>query len=236
MLKKILSGILCAAMLFCLAACGSSGSGTSASESTIAQLDAPAEGDVMATISTTKGDITIKLFRDVAPKAVENFCTLANSGYYDDVTFHKVIQDFVIQAGDPTGTGTGGESCYGGYFEDELSTELHNFQGAVGMANSGADTNGSQFYIVCGTEVSDDVVTMMQEAGYSDDIIEAYRENGGLPQLDLRYTVFGQVVSGMNVVYEISGVKVDSDYRPVKDVKIKSITIYYYGSEDSSGS
>ena len=97
---------------------------------------------------TNMGDITIQLYPEVAPKTVENFVTLAKKGYYNGLIFHRVIKDFMIQGGDPTGTGAGGESIYGAKFEDECSQELHNFRGALSMANAGPNTNGSQFFIV----------------------------------------------------------------------------------------
>lgn len=102
----------------------------------------------IAEIETNVGVIKIRLFPDVAPKAVENFVTHAKEGYYDGQTFHRVINDFMIQGGDPTGTGMGGESIWGAPFEDEFSDYAYNFRGALSMANAGANTNGSQFFIV----------------------------------------------------------------------------------------
>jgi peptidyl-prolyl cis-trans isomerase B (cyclophilin B) len=101
-----------------------------------------------AIMHTNMGDITIQLYPEVAPKTVENFVTLAKKGYYNGLIFHRVIKDFMIQGGDPNGTGAGGESIYGAKFEDECSQELHNFRGALSMANAGPNTNGSQFFIV----------------------------------------------------------------------------------------
>ncbi len=101
-----------------------------------------------ATLHTTMGDIEIAFFPEYAPKTVENFLTHAKNGYYDGLIFHRVINDFMIQGGDPQGTGIGGESIWGEPFQDELSPQLYNFRGAISMANSGVDTNGSQFFIV----------------------------------------------------------------------------------------
>ena len=101
-----------------------------------------------AVIETSMGNITVALFPQEAPKAVENFLTHAREGYYDGLTFHRVINDFMIQGGDPNGNGTGGESIWGQPFEDEFSDGLHHFPGALSMANSGVNTNGSQFFIV----------------------------------------------------------------------------------------
>ena len=112
------------------------------------QLDLPEEGEEIAVVHTNMGDFKLRLFPDAAPKAVENFTTLAEQGYYDGIIFHRVINDFMIQGGDPTGTGMGGESIWGAPFEDEFSDYAYNFRGALSMANAGANTNGSQFFIV----------------------------------------------------------------------------------------
>ena len=120
------------------------------------QLQEAPKGNPTATLHTTMGDITVVLYPEQAPKAVENFMTLAEEGYYDGISFHRVINNFMIQGGDPTATGGGGESKWGEDFEDELSDQLHNFRGALSMANAGINTNGSQFFIVqCGDKVTD---------------------------------------------------------------------------------
>lgn len=111
------------------------------------QLDMPEHGDEIAILKTQYGDIYIRFFPDAAPKTVENFLTHAKNGYYDGLKFHRVINDFMIQGGDPNGTGSGGESIWGGSFEDEFSDHLFNIRGSLAMANSGQDTNGSQFFI-----------------------------------------------------------------------------------------
>ena len=111
------------------------------------QQEMPEEGDTVAIMHTTMGDICIRFFPEAAPKAVENFTTHAKNGYYDGVTFHRVIEDFMIQGGDPKGTGSGGESIWGSAFEDEFDKKLLNIRGSLVMANSGVNTNGSQFYI-----------------------------------------------------------------------------------------
>ena len=106
------------------------------------------KGDVIATIKTNFGSIRVKMLPEAAPKAVENFLTHARNGYYNGIIFHRVINDFMIQGGDPNGDGTGGESIWGESFKDEFTDSLCNFRGALSMANSGKDTNGSQFFIV----------------------------------------------------------------------------------------
>lgn len=111
------------------------------------QLDKPEQGEIIAVVSTSMGDFKLRFFPEAAPKAVENFQKHAEEGYYDGLTFHRVINDFMIQGGDPNGDGTGGESIWGNSFEDEFNDNLLNIRGSVSMANSGPNTNGSQFFI-----------------------------------------------------------------------------------------
>ena len=179
---------------------------------------------VQATIKTNQGDIKLQLFPDQAPKTVKNFVELAKQGYYKGVIFHRVIPDFMIQGGDPTGTGAGGESIYGQAFEDEFSEELFNFKGALSMANAGPNTNGSQFFIVTNENVPADMVGQMKAAGYPDEVIARYQE-GGTPWLDFHRTVFGQVIEGMDVAQKISQVKRDFRDRPEEDVVIEDVEI-----------
>ncbi|WP_350342233.1 peptidylprolyl isomerase [Limosilactobacillus fermentum] len=179
---------------------------------------------VQATIKTNQGDIKLQLFLDQAPKTVKNFVELAKQGYYKGVIFHRVIPDFMIQGGDPTGTGAGGESIYGQAFEDEFSEELFNFKGALSMANAGPNTNGSQFFIVTNENVPADMVGQMKAAGYPDEVIARYQE-GGTPWLDFHHTVFGQVIEGMDVAQKISQVKRDFRDRPEEDVVIEDVEI-----------
>ncbi|UNL43544.1 peptidylprolyl isomerase [Ligilactobacillus agilis] len=184
---------------------------------------AAAEGPV-ATFKTNKGDFAIKLFPKQAPKTVENFLGLVAKNYYDGIIFHRVIKDFMIQGGDPTGTGMGGQSLWGAPFEDEFSNELFNIRGALSMANAGPATNGSQFFIVQNQNMPAQMEEQMVAAGYPKEIIEAYRQ-GGTPWLDHRHTVFGQVVSGMEIVDEIANVETGIQDKPVEDVVIKTIEI-----------
>ncbi|MBG9982218.1 peptidylprolyl isomerase [Aerococcaceae bacterium DSM 111020] len=181
--------------------------------------------DTKVTLHTNKGDIALALFEEEAPLAVKNFIELAEKGYYDGVIFHRVIKDFMIQGGDPSGTGMGGESIYGESFADEFSPELFNLYGALSMANAGPNTNGSQFFIVTAKEVPAQMMDQMAPAGYPEPIIEAYRENGGTPWLDHRHTVFGHVVSGMETVEAIQEVSVNASDKPTEDVVIESITV-----------
>lgn len=179
---------------------------------------------------TSEGDITIKLFPKYAPLAVENFLTHAKEGYYNGVLFHRVISDFMIQSGDPKGDGTGGESIWknkdksidsGNGFKNEISPYLYNIRGAVAMANAGADTNGSQFFI---NQNTDDQSQKLSSSSYPEPIIGAYAK-GGNPSLDGNYTVFGQVIDGMDVVDKIAQTATDDNDKPTTDVTITSIDI-----------
>lgn len=184
-----------------------------------------ANNEKVATLKTTMGDLKIKLFPEVAPKAVENFVKLAESGYYNGIIFHRVIPDFMIQGGDPTGTGMGGESVWGSAFEDEFSDKAYNLKGALSMANAGPGTNGSQFFIVSASQTPANMVGQLEAAGYPAEIVEAYKENGGTPWLDNRHTVFGHVIEGMDVVDAIQSVKRGPQDKPVNDIVIESIEL-----------
>ncbi|KRL81515.1 peptidylprolyl isomerase [Ligilactobacillus equi] len=188
------------------------------------QLDLENVSGPVAEIKTNYGMITVQLFAEQAPKTVENFVELAKQGYYDEVIFHRIIKDFMIQGGDPTGTGMGGQSIWGAPFEDEFSNELFNLRGALSMANAGPGTNGSQFFIVQNENFPADMVGQMQAAGYPEEIVTAYKQ-GGTPWLDHRHTVFGQVVVGMDVVDKIAKVETGMQDKPVEDVVIEGITI-----------
>jgi peptidyl-prolyl cis-trans isomerase B (cyclophilin B) len=141
-------------------------------------------------VKTSMGDVTVELDADKAPKTVTNFVTLAKSGYYNGLTFHRVIPRFMIQAGDPSGDGTGGASVFGSSFEDEIN-DMKLVRGALAMANRGPDTNGSQFFIV---------------------------QADATPWLDGRHTVFGMVTDGMDVVDEIAAVQRDQNDMPLTPV------------------
>ncbi|WP_069201805.1 peptidylprolyl isomerase [Bacillus niameyensis] len=183
------------------------------------------ENEKLVQMNTNMGSIKIKLFPEQAPKTVENFITHAKDGYYNGIIFHRIIKDFMIQGGDPTGTGMGGESIYGDSFEDEFSMELFNLRGALSMANAGPNTNGSQFFIVQNSYLDAGYQSQLENAGFPKEIIEAYMKNGGTPHLDHRHTVFGQVVEGMDIVDNIANVETGRADKPVSDVVIESIDI-----------
>lgn len=150
-------------------------------------------GEKIAVLETNQGIIELKLYTDIAPKACENFIGLIEKGYYDGIIFHRVIKDFMIQGGDPTGTGRGGESIWGVPFEDEVSPEVKlDKSGLLAMANAGPNTNGSQFFIT----------------------------TAPASWLNMRHTVFGEVISGYDVVEKIENTPISAGDRPVNEQKI----------------
>ena len=189
------------------------------------QLNEVNEKNPLVTVHTNLGDFTLELFPEVAPKTVENFVTHAKNGYYDGVIFHRVIEDFMIQGGDPAGTGMGGESIYGRTFEDEFSREAFNLYGTLSMANAGPNTNGSQFFIVTAKQVPAQMLKQLKDGGWPEEIIEEYAKVGGTPWLDHRHTVFGRVIEGMDVVLKIEGVERNAQDRPLEDVVIESMDV-----------
>lgn len=183
---------------------------------------------VKAVIKTNRGDMEFVLFPQVAPKAVENFVTHSKNGYYNGQIFHRVIQDFMIQGGDPTGTGMGGESVFGKNFEDEFSLDARNYYGALSMANAGPNTNGSQFFIVQAKSVPENLLSQMEqltENGFPQDVIENYKTVGGTPWLDFHHTVFGQLINGADVLDSIAAVKCGANDKPLDDVIINEIVV-----------
>lgn len=211
------------------------------------QLTAMEKGETVATISTNMGDIKVRFFPEYAPKAVENFVTHAKEGYYDGLTFHRVIQDFMIQGGDPSGDGTGGESIWGEPFEVEATPYLKHIKGALCMAKSSEEISiGSQFYIVQNENIDDETKEVIQyiidnqdadsgiEEGTTNkeyfpaELMQAYLKYGGYPGLDFGYTVFGQVYEGLDVVDKIAAVETDENDKPETDVIINKITVSEY--------
>lgn len=190
------------------------------------QFRSPKSGDMVANIKTNYGDIKLRLFKEVAPKAVENFVGLAKKGYYDGVTFHRVIEDFMIQGGDPTGTGGGGESIWGTTFEDEFSDKVHHYRGAISMANRGPNTNTSQFFIVQNRGLESGLITYLRKLNFNEDLLKKYVDFGGTPHLDGKHTIFGQVYQGLDIVDKIASVEVSSyNNKPVEDVVISTILV-----------
>ncbi|USW48027.1 Putative cyclophilin-type peptidyl-prolyl cis-trans isomerase domain-containing protein [Septoria linicola] len=155
-------------------------------------------------LETSLGSITVELYTQHAPKTCENFATLCSRHYYDNTIFHRIIPDFMIQGGDPTGTGRGGSSIYGEKFEDEIRADLkHTGAGILSMANSGPNTNGSQFFISLAPT----------------------------PWLDGKHTIFGRVKNGMRTVQKLGLVKTGAEDRPEAEVKIVSARVLRDGDE-----
>ncbi|KZF19410.1 cyclophilin-like protein [Xylona heveae TC161] len=152
------------------------------------------------TLHTNFGDLKIEIFCESVPKTAENFLALCASNYYDNTTFHRNIANFILQGGDPSGKGKGGESVWGGTFEDEFRPALrHNARGMVSMANKGPDSNGSQFFITYGPQ----------------------------PQLDGKNTVFGKVIEGSHSTMDkIEALEVDKKFRPKEKVTIERVSIH----------
>ena len=154
--------------------------------------------DTKVVLETNQGEIELKLFPEVAPKAVENFTKLAEKGYYDGVVFHRVIPEFMIQGGDPTGTGMGGESIWGEPFEDECDPNVtFDKKGLLAMANAGPGTNGSQFFIT----------------------------TAGTPWLQGRHTIFGEVTGGYEAVEKIEQAPRDPRDKPEQPQRIEKVRI-----------
>jgi len=253
MFRKILLSVLCFSLLACsMTACGKevsvndgeSGSDSKSSSSPDVKsgeylnFTAPEKGEqiIVMTIKDM-GDIKIKLFPDLAPTGVKNFVELAKKGYYDELIFHRVIKDFMIQGGDPKGNGTGGDPADGITFEaGDASESLTHVSGAVAYANSGSTaTNGSQFYIVTGEKYDDTTISQMEQTygkTYPDSFKEMYKTIGGAPWLDGGYTIFGQVFDGLDIVYKIQNVATDGNDKPFDAVTIESVKVAEYDGED----
>ncbi|GFR09988.1 peptidyl-prolyl cis-trans isomerase-like 3 [Trichonephila clavata] len=153
-----------------------------------------------ATLHTDVGDMKIELFCELIPRACENFLALCASDYYNGSLFHRNIKGFIVQTGDPTGTGKGGTSIWGRKFEDELKDELkHNTRGIMSMANNGPNTNGSQFFITYAKQ----------------------------PHLDMKYTIFGKVIDGLETLDELEKLPVNSKtFRPLTETRLNSVSIH----------
>ncbi len=188
-------------------------------QTTMAEFDQaamPEAGDQIAVIKTSMGTIKIRLFPTKTPKTVENFVGLIEKGYYDGIIFHRVITGFMIQGGDPAGTGAGGESLWGDKFGDEFHPNLKNIRGALSMANAGPNTNGSQFFI----------------NQKDNNNLNGLNENGDPKSCGTYgvscHSVFGQVFEGMDVVDAIANVERDGQDKPLEDVKMEKVTVETY--------
>lgn len=193
----------------------------------ILNYTAPVQNEEIAVISIKDyGDIKIKLFPEQCPKGVENFKRLiTEKNYYDGVAFHRIINGFMIQSGDPTGTGAGGESIWNEGFSQEISSGLRHFSGAVSYATADDKLNGSQFFIVTGQIGFDFSEIAGQGYYFPANVAKTYNEKGGYPSLDGKYEVFGQVFEGMDICFKIAEVPTDENDRPVQDIIIEKAEI-----------
>lgn len=193
------------------------------------QMAMPEVGETVAILHIKGyGDVKVKFFEEVAPKAVENFITHAKEGYYDGLIFHRVINEFMIQGGDPEGTGMGGESIWGEGFGTELDYELVPYRGSLCMAMSSLPNSiGSQFFITQ-AHYDESQASYLKQSGYPEKLIEEYKAQGGYLSLYLQYTVFGQVYEGIEVIDKVAGVETDGNDKPLEDVIIESIEVTEY--------
>ncbi len=239
-IKKMTAGVLAFAVAFAVSGCGTSGSSSSQQTSSAVskaaqassaaatsirpddglklgyQLEKPAAGEEVAVLQTSMGTIKARLFPKAAPKTVENFKGLIRKGYYNGLIFHRVMKNFMIQGGDPTGTGTGGQSIWGSGFADEFNANLVNLRGSLAMANSGANTNGSQFFInqkgpadsttwtqfdslfnqlkgydkSTWPQIAQQNYTILDTSKLTDAYKKLYEKQGGNPSLDGAYNAF----------------------------------------------
>ena len=234
------AAVLALALALTATACGGKKSAKvnrPAVESQEQQFQAPNEGDPIAIFHTSKGEIRAVLYPDDAPMAVENFTGLVEQGYYHGLTFHRAVYGALVQGGDGTGTGLGGATIWrDNPFPVEPSDRLHHYAGALCVAHSEEDaaSNLSQFYFVQALPGLDrSLQSQMEEAGVRQEVIDAYKEAGGLPYLDNRYTVFGQVYEGMDVVDAIAAVDTDENDKPTEDVLIEKVELAVYSTSES---
>lgn len=209
--------------------------------SSVKNFTAPKVGDdiIIMKFKGYEGEVKIRLFPEYAELGVENFVGLAEKGYYDGLTMHRIMSDFMIQGGDPLGTGTGGESLWGGNFDGGTSDKLTHAAGTIAYANSGStspdvsptSTNGSQFYIVTGETYDDNYLARLESSGYSfsDDVKKILATAGGAPWLDGGYTIFGQVYEGLDIVFAIQDVEVyqANAFNPEVSTPVEPVVLEY---------
>ena len=239
--KQIVSLLLAMVLLLAFTACGkkgeSSGGDSSGDESLsgLQQDQKPQKGDQIVVINTSEGTMKVMLYPEIAPKAVENFVTRAQEGYYNGLRFYEIVKGGTLSTGDPNGDGTGGESIYKDEdgrsvpFEDEYSTQLWHYCGALSYINDGLENNnGSRFCIVQASSVSSEMIEQMGQIGFPEAVIEQYKKEGGAPWLDTKQVVFGQVFEGFYVLNKIADTPIDANGLPKENVVITSMTVETY--------
>ncbi len=248
MMRRTAAGLLCASLLCGMSACGKKevilDSGAAANElaeqstaqvstAGIANFGLPQVGDPIVVLTIRDyGDVKIRLFPEKTEKGAENFRMLAESGFYDELIFHRVVDGFVIQGGDPKGNGQGGVDAWGSEegFSQTISPDLYHVTGAVAYAIGPDKLNKSQFYIVTGTIPTADDFKAYRDAGYSfsPEAEALYQQVGGVPYLDGGYEIFGQVFDGMEYVLAAQKTEVDSASKPLKPVVIEKAVVTAY--------
>ena len=236
MAKKILATSLAIIMLMSLVSCAVFEAKRETIDESLfdfeGQTSLPEKDEQIAVVTTTFGTIKMKLFPEYAPKAVENFVTLAKQGHYNNTYVFCVQTDEMFLGGSKDNQGVEYTTIYEDKkpFENEYTDALWHFSGSVCAISTEKDKGDSRFFIIGDVRVPDDVFESMDKYGYPKALIEAYREYGGLPNYDRRYTVFAQVFEGIDVVNAINKVEVDEKTgRPIEDVLIQRIEIINYG-------
>ena len=238
MRKHFLAGLLCVltASAAMLTASGCARNEVELDDEQIVNFTMPEQGeDIVVLTIKDYGDVKIRLFPEETAKGAENFKLLAQSGFYDELIFHRVISGFMIQGGDPKGTGTGGVDAWGSEsgFAQTISNKLCHFPGAVAYAIAADKLNKSQFYIVTGDAVTEEAMNYYKSYGYafSDAVEKMYYAYGGTPHLDGGYEIFGQVFDGLDLILQIQNVQTDANDKPTTPVVIeKAQVVPYEGS------
>lgn len=234
-LRRALAVALCGTMLIgTLGGCEQKK--VSLKDEKILNFTEPEKGEKIVILTVKDyGDVTLRLFADECPKGVENFLGLVEQGFYDELIFHRVVKDFVIQGGDPKGDGTGGQSLWGNGFAQEISGNICHFTGALAYAVVSDKLNKSQFYVVTGDKVTDETFAQLKTSygkEYSDNVKDLYKKYGGQPFLDGDYEVFGQVIGGLDICLAINDVAVNTSSKPKEQVQIEKMVVKEY---DGSG-
>lgn len=191
----------------------------------LVQFDSSYEPTQKVMIATNFGNIKLVLYPNLAPMAVENFVELSKEGYYNGLSFDKIVKDYYIQAGISQDNPENARSIWDKPFPNELSLNLWNFKGALGMASSEKNENECQFYIIQAGELSQDSINAMEKANFPKKVMDKYKEVGGAPWLDGKHTVFGHITSGIDIVNRIANADVNSQNKPTQPVIIQEIIV-----------
>lgn len=195
------------------------------------QAQMPNKGEEIVAITTNIGEFKMRLFPEVAPKAVENFKALIKEGFYNGMKFSRIEENFLIQTGENPEY-PGGKSIFGEFYEDEVNLNYRHITGCVGLAKREENKNSSHFYIIVQDGIDEEYLEVMKELGeegYPKEVIKAYEALGGVPRLDMRFTIFGQVFYGLDTIRTINQVAINPITKePLEDVIIEKIEILLY--------